>query len=272
VRSAQVTLLGEEFREQVAGPRRHQVPLGGDSREHFLGLCLAAECEQRPYQVDTGIGEGLAAILDRGREFLGGALGVIRHHPLLAGPQVRLGALARFGFLGQIGHADRGTNVIAGPCRLELDLVEVFDARHSPYRTVVILSQTWRNDRSGNVFRLRSHRRARSIASQNPRRSACRTSSCNRKSMGSVEPCNSLASRSEGIRGLRASTASSHSVGASRATEPPKSWPSTCADCTASASEIDGWGGAGWNPDTLCSPAPGVEAVSAPALGGISGC
>ena len=36
------------------------------------------------------------------------------------------------------------------------------------------------------------------------------------------------------MRGLRASTASSHSAGASLATEPPNSWPSSCAACTAS--------------------------------------
>jgi len=52
--------------------------------------------------------------------------------------------------------------------------------------------------------------------------------------MGSAEPCSSRASRSDGIRGLRASTASSHSAGASLATEPPNSWPSSCAACTAS--------------------------------------
>lgn len=61
--------------------------------------------------------------------------------------------------------------------------------------------------------------------------------------MGSDDPWSSLASRSEGIRGFLASTASSHSVGASRATELPNSWPSSCADCTASASEGTGCGG-----------------------------
>jgi hypothetical protein len=55
--------------------------------------------------------------------------------------------------------------------------------------------------------------------------------------MGSADPCNRRASRSDGIRGLRASTASSHSAGASRATESPKSLPSSCADWTASVSE-----------------------------------
>jgi len=54
--------------------------------------------------------------------------------------------------------------------------------------------------------------------------------------MGSEESCNSLASRSDGIRGLRASTASSQSAGASRATAWPKLKPSLCAACTASGS------------------------------------
>ena len=55
--------------------------------------------------------------------------------------------------------------------------------------------------------------------------------------MGSAEPCSSRASRSDGIRGLRASTASSHSAGASLATDAPNSWPSSWAACTASDSE-----------------------------------
>ena len=52
-------------------------------------------------------------------------------------------------------------------------------------------------DRSGS--RVPGQRREFSRASQNPRRSACRTSSCSRKSMGSAEPCSRRASRSDGI-------------------------------------------------------------------------
>ena len=70
--------------------------------------------------------------------------------------------------------------------------------------------------------------------------------------MGRADPCSRRASRSDGIRGLRASTASSHSAGASRATDSPKSLPSSCADWTASVSETgpedDGWPGVGCGP------------------------
>ena len=60
--------------------------------------------------------------------------------------------------------------------------------------------------------------RERSRASQKPRRRACLTSSCSSESIGSAEPWSKRASRSEGIRGLRARTASSHRAGASLAT------------------------------------------------------
>jgi hypothetical protein len=51
--------------------------------------------------------------------------------------------------------------------------------------------------------------------------------------MGSAEPCSSWASKSDGIRGFLASTASSHNAGASLATDAPNSCPSSWAACTA---------------------------------------
>src|SRR5579859_1530539 len=71
--------------------------------------------------------------------------------------------------------------------------------------------------------------RERSRASQKPWRSACLTSSCSRESIGRAEPCSRRASRSVGIRGFLASTASSQSAGASRATDSPNSKPSAWA-------------------------------------------
>ena len=59
--------------------------------------------------------------------------------------------------------------------------------------------------------------------------------------MGRADPCSSLASRSDGIRGFLASTASSQSAGASLATDSPNACPSSCADWTASARDGPGW-------------------------------
>ncbi|MBO0803911.1 MAG: hypothetical protein J2P25_12660 [Nocardiopsaceae bacterium] len=145
--TVQVSLLSEKLSEQVAGTWSHLVAFSGDGGEQLLGLSIAVEGEQRPDQVDPRIGKGLAAVLKGLGEFLGGALGVVRHHPLLAGAQVRLSALTGLGTPGQVGHANSGTHMVASPCRLELDFIEVVGVRHPPYRTVTVLSQTCRYDR-----------------------------------------------------------------------------------------------------------------------------
>src|SRR5216683_8105715 len=80
----------------------------------------------------------------------------------------------------------------------------------------------------------RGYRRLRSKPSQNPRCSACLTSSCCSDSTGRSEPCNRRACRSDGIRGFPAMSASSHGAGAARATAAPNANPSTWPAWTAS--------------------------------------
>ena len=104
--------------------------------------------------MNPGVSEGGTAILDRGRELIGRALRVVGTHPLLAGPQVKLGPQARLGLLGQFAHASSGLHMVASACRLELDLVEVFDVRHSSHGTPAALLNSDRFDvRSGTAAR-----------------------------------------------------------------------------------------------------------------------
>jgi hypothetical protein len=64
-----------------------------------------------------------------------------------------LGSLTRLDVLGQIGHTNSGAHVITRPRGLELDLVELFDARHPLYRTVIRPFQTWRHRSLRSAFR-----------------------------------------------------------------------------------------------------------------------
>ena len=236
-RSAQVTLLGEQLRDQVAGARLLPGARSGEFGEQRVGFGGPAEREHRAGQRHPGIIERRARVGDGRMELRHGLGRLVSQQPLLAGPHVRLGPghVVRRGLRGDRGlygepaHTHRGPFMVARAGSHELDSVE-----HVTGQCNHVLKRTPRGRAQSGVSPLPT---GRSSASQNPRRSACRTSSCSRKSIGSAEPCSSRASRSDGIRGLRASTASSHSAGASLATESPNSWPSSCAACTASVSE-----------------------------------
>ena len=113
-------------RSQVRGVTASRSAVSAGEQQLRLGL--AVKVEQRPGQVNPGLGERSAAVLDRGGELVRRALRVVGHHPLLARPHMGLGAQARIGLLRELAHANGGPHMVARTRRLELDLVEVFDA------------------------------------------------------------------------------------------------------------------------------------------------
>ena len=56
---------------------------------------------------------------------------------------MELGAQARFGLLRQFAHLNGGPHMVASTRRLELDLVEFFDARHSSHATPAALLNSY---------------------------------------------------------------------------------------------------------------------------------
>ena len=223
-----------------AGP----AALGLQRLQQGLGLGGLAEQEQRPGQRDPRVHEDRSAVRHRQPEAAGRGGRVIGEQPLLPGPEERFRARHRVALgtgHGELAHPPRRGLMITAARGVEFDRVEFLPAEHHhvTLRTQPRAGSQLSLDRPGYL-------RERSSASQKPRRSECRTSSCSSESIGSAEPCSSLASRSEGIRGLRARTASSHSAGASLATASPKLNPSACAAWTASAREtaIGCWGAA----------------------------
>ena len=137
-RPRQVALLGEQLGQQVAGARRHRVTVGGERREQVLGLLVAAEVEQRAGQVNPGSAK-VTPPSSIAAENSSAAAAVRRHSSTARPPAGGTRPAGRLGLLCQFAHANSGPHMIASTCRLELDLVEVFDVRHSSHGTPAAL-------------------------------------------------------------------------------------------------------------------------------------
>jgi hypothetical protein len=128
-RAIHVTLLGEQFSHQVAGPgvagALDVLPV--ELADQRLALVPPPQSEQGTGQRRPRVGKRLPAIRPGLLEPLGGDRGLVGEQPLLARAHVRLrpGHASRLlGRCGEMVHAQRGPPVITGARGVEFDLVE----------------------------------------------------------------------------------------------------------------------------------------------------